>query len=46
VSVHPVIEMASADTSDDHHDRTTSEAAAFGVHLHLYDRESSLQDAD
>ncbi|WP_328277925.1 hypothetical protein [Sphingobium sp.] len=46
VSVHPVIEMASADTSDDHHDLTTSEAAAIGVHLDLYDRESSLQDAD
>ena len=46
VSVHPVIEMTSTDTRDDHHDLTTSEAAAFGVHLHLYDRESSLSDAD
>lgn len=44
VSVHPVIEMATALDSDDHRDLTTDEAAAIGVHLDLYDRESSLQD--
>ncbi|CCW17318.1 hypothetical protein EBBID32_16570 [Sphingobium indicum BiD32] len=42
VSVHPVIEMASAADSDDHRDLTTSEATAVGVRLDLYERESSL----
>ncbi len=46
VSVHPVIEMATALDCDDHRDLTTDEAAAIGVHLDLYDRESSLQDAE
>ena len=46
VSVHHVIEMATALDSDDHRDLTTDEAATIGVHLDLYDRESSLQDAE
>lgn len=44
VSVHPVIEMASTIDSDDHRDLTTSQATSIGVHLDLYDRESTLQD--
>lgn len=46
VSVHPVIEMATAHDSDDHHDLTTAEAAEIGVHLDLYDRDSSLHAAE
>ncbi len=46
VSAHPVIEMASGHDGDDHRDLTTEEAAAIGVHLDLYDRESRLQDAE
>ena len=46
VSVHPVIEMATALDGDDHRDLTTDAAAAIGVHLDLYDRESSLQGAE
>lgn len=46
VSVHPVIEIASGDDSDDHRDLTTAEAAAFGIHLDLYDRSARLEDAD
>lgn len=46
ISVHPVIEMASAVDRDDHRDLTTDEAAAIGVHLGLYDRESGLEGDD
>ncbi|WP_337847809.1 hypothetical protein [Sphingomonas sp.] len=47
VSVHPTIEMASTINSDDHRDLTTADAAATGIYLDLYDRESRLQgDAD
>lgn len=46
VSVYPVIEMATSLDRDDHRDLTTDEAAAIGVHFDLYDRESSLQDAE
>lgn len=42
VSVHPAIEMASSFESDDHRDVTTREAAAFGLSLGLYDRDSEL----
>lgn len=44
VSVHPVIEMATATDSDDHRDMSTAEAAPFGVRLDLYDRTSTLGD--
>jgi hypothetical protein len=46
ISVHPVIEMASAPDRDDHRDLTTAEASALGVHLDLYDRESALERRD
>lgn len=46
VSVHPVIEMASAIDTDDHRDLTTDEAAALGIYLDLYDRTARLEDAD
>lgn len=46
VSIHPVIEMASAEDRDDHRDLTTAEGATFGIHLDLYDRASNLEDAD
>lgn len=42
VSVHPVIELASDQDADDHRDLTSAEAAMLGIHLDLYDRESSL----
>lgn len=44
VSVHPVIEMATAIDSDNHRDLSTGEAATFGVHLDLYDRTSTLEE--
>ncbi|WP_328276129.1 hypothetical protein [Sphingobium sp.] len=44
VSVHPVIEMATATDSDDHRDLSTGESATFGIHLDLYDRSSTLGD--
>jgi hypothetical protein len=40
ISVHPVIEMATSMVSDDHRDLTYGEAAALGVQLDLYDRNS------
>lgn len=43
VSVHPVIEMASGEHSDDHRDLTYSEASALGILLDLYDRQSNLE---
>jgi hypothetical protein len=42
ISVQPVIEMASSTVADDHRDLTYAEAAALGVVLDLYDRDSSL----
>lgn len=42
ISVHPVIEMASTGESDDHRDITIAEAAALGIDLGLYDRDSEL----
>lgn len=44
VSVHPVMEMATAIDSDDHRDLSTGEASAVGIHLDLYDRTSTLSD--
>ena len=44
VSVHPVIELASAIEVDDHRDLSAAEAAALDIHLDLYDRKASLQD--
>ncbi len=46
VSVYPVIEMASSADSDDHRDLAWSEAAALGISLDLYDRESNVVQDD
>ena len=46
VSVHPVIELASAIDADDHRDLSTGQAAALGIHLDLYDRTSELTEDD
>lgn len=42
ISVQPVIEMASSTVADDHRDLTYAEAAALGVVLDLFDRDSTL----